>query len=158
MSVIPEMKTKRMSDNLTLVSIRWRKNRRNYRLLFGAPVRHVRLDWQRSLTAFAPGSIFGYERWEGNKFGTQSWLICVVEAAAPQSSVSQIPGIIPGARALISLRGKAACTEFLTHLDTIAASAAPEELDPQLWLHIGHRLSAGKPASGTITRILERHS
>ena len=145
-----------MSDNLTLAAIRWRKNRRNDRILFGAPERLVRLDWQRSLAAFLPGSVFGYERWEANKYGTQSWLIFVLKAEKPKANFSQIPGVFPGAQILLYVRGKEACKAFLSHFDDIRAKGAFEENDPILWQQIGHRIQAGTSADSLIDRMLER--
>ena len=145
-----------MSDNLTLAAIRWRKNRHNDRILFGAPERLVRLDWQRSLAAFTPGCVVGYERWEANKFGTQSWLIFVLQAVRPKANLSQIPGVFPGAQILLSVRGKGACKAFLSHLDSIRAKSAIAENDLLLWQQISHRLQAGKSVDCLIDRVLER--
>ena len=145
-----------MSDNLTLAAIRWRKNRRNDRILFGAPERLVRLDWQRSLAAFLPGSVFGYERWEANKYGTQSWLIFVLQAVRSNAHFSQIPGVFPGAQILLSVRGKEACKAFLSHLDDIRAKGVVEDSDPLLWEQISHRIQAGVSADSLIDRMLER--
>lgn len=147
-----------MSDNLTLAAIRWRKNRRNDRILFGAPERLVRLDWQRNLAAFSPGSVFGYERWKANKFGTQSWLIFVLQAVRPKAELSQIPGVFPGAQILLRVQGKETCKAFLSHLDTIRTKGAIEEIEPLVWLHISHRLQAGRGAHDLIDRMLERTS
>lgn len=147
-----------MSDNLTLAAIRWRKNRRNDRILFGAPERLVRLDWQRSLAAFLPGSVFGYERWEANKYGTLSWLIFVLQAVRPKASFSQIPGVFPGAQILLSVRGKETCKAFLSHLDAIRAKGAIEEIEPLIWRQISHRIRAGTSANSLIDRMLERQS
>lgn len=152
------MMVKPMSDNLTLAAIHWRKNRRNDRILFGAPERLVRLDWQRSLAAFLPGSVFGYERWEANKFGTQSWLIFVLRAVRPKTKLTHIPGVFPGAQILLRVQGKAACKAFLSHLDSIKAKGEIEEIEPLLWQHISHRIQAGKSAKCLIDRTLERLS
>ena len=145
-----------MSDNLTLAAIRWRKRRRNDRSLFGAPKRRVRLDWQRSLAAFLPGSVFGYERWEANKYGTQSWLIFVLQAVHPKANFSQIPGVFPGAQVLLSVRGKDTCKAFLSHLDEIRAKGELEGNDPLLWQQISHRIQAGTSVGSLIDRVLER--
>lgn len=145
-----------MSDELTLVLLAWRKRRRNYRLLFGEPERIIRLDWQRRLAAFAPGSIFGYERWDGNKFGTQSWVIFVAQAVPAISPVSAIAGVKPGAELLLAQYGKPACKTFLSLLNEAQERSALNHLQPSDWRVFGARLASGFDATNLLKRISER--
>lgn len=126
-----------MADNLTLVSIAWRKRRRNHRLLFGTPYRLIRLDWRRRLAAFNPGQTFGYERWQANRYGTQTWQIFVARTSATGERVSDIPGIRPGADLLFSAYGKTASKRALKLFDHLSETAALETLSECEWRQIG---------------------
>ena len=132
-----------MSDNYTLVFLAWRKRRRNHRVIFGQPARHIRLDWQRSLAAFKPGELFAYERWKANKFGTQHWSISVLKAGSKGERLLKLPGIKPGAHLLMQRQGVPACKAFYTIVDTLRASGNLERTRPSDWQIIGHRLDAG---------------
>lgn len=127
------MMTKLMSDDLTIVYLVWRKRRRNYRILFGNPERFVRLDWQRSLAAFKPGQIFGYERWQANKFGTQHWSIHVLEAGQPGDHISTTAGVKPGAIMLAKREGKSACKGLLNGIDQLRAENVLNDLTATKW-------------------------
>jgi len=126
-----------MADNLTLVSITWRKRRRHHRLLFGTPYRWIRLDWRRRLAAFQPGQIFGYERWQANRYGTQTWQVFVVVARAPNERASDIPGVRPGADLLLSAYGKAASKRALTLFDQLSEVTQLDALSEGSWRQAG---------------------
>lgn len=145
-----------MSDELTLVLLSWRKRRRNYRLLFGEPKRIIRLDWQRRIAAFLPGSIFGYERWEGNKYGTQSWMIYVAQAKPPACSVSTISGIKPGAELLTVQSGKPACKAFLKLMSEAQRCRVLNQFQPSDWRVLGARLASGLDATEPLDRMFDR--
>ena len=130
-----------MSDDFTLVFIAWSKKRRNHRLIFGRPAKHIRLDWQRSLAAFKPGDIFAYERWEANKYGTQHWSINVLQAGAEGEQFLKLPGVKPGAHILARRQGVEACKAFFTIFDTLRTNSVLEAITPSDWHRIGHRLS-----------------
>ncbi|GAB5458323.1 MAG: DUF2840 domain-containing protein [Henriciella sp.] len=145
-----------MSDEVTLVLLSWRKRRINYRLLFGEPMRIIRLDWQRRLAAFLPGSIFGYERWEGNKYGTQSWMIYVAQAKPPACSVSAISGIKPGAELLTVQSGKPACKAFLKLKSEAHKRGMLGQIQPSDWRVLGARLSSGYDTTEPLERMFDR--
>ncbi len=145
-----------MPDSLTLVALSWRKRKRNDRLLFGAPVQTIRLDWQRRMAAFRPGEVFAYERWRANKFGTRTWSIHVLEAAAPGDPIVRLPGLFPGAKILTSAFGKVACLRLLSCLDLIAEAVPPERVLPDDWRLIGIRLSASLDVADLLNRVGER--
>lgn len=107
-----------VSKNLTVVILSFRKNRHNHRLLFGTPRLRVRRGWRRELAAFAPGDVFGFERWCGDKYGTQSWSIWVCRAS-DGGPVSAIPGINPGADILLEAQGKTRVKRCFAVLDSL---------------------------------------
>lgn len=131
-----------MSDKNTLVMLAWRKRRRNHRLLFGEPQRRIRLDWQRSIAAFQPGDIFGYERWEANKFGTQHWSIYVAQAGQHSNALTVMPGVKPGAVLLTKMWGSDACKRFLKRLDMLRAQSTLSQISATKWRLIGHEMDS----------------
>ena len=118
----------------------------------------VRLDWRRGLAVFKPGDRFAYERWEGNKYGTRSWSIFVLESAAPDQRFSRVPGLNPGALKLLSLHDKASCLRFLNALDRIKHFGNPEQVSSQDWCLIGNRLIVDLDPAPVIDRAMERTS
>lgn len=107
-----------MSENLTAVILSYRKNRHNHRLLFGTPHLRLRRGWRREVAAFAPGDVFGYERWQADKYGTQDWSIRVCRASG-SGPVSAMPGINPGAEILLEARGKTRVKRCFAALDSL---------------------------------------
>lgn len=142
-----------MSDRLTLVLQSWKKKRRNHRVLFGAPQRRVRLDWQRSVLAFRPGQIFGYERWEANKFGTLHWSIDILKSAGSGEKLCQVQGVKPGAILLANLRGKKNCKSALTAIDTLKANGNLTDISEVHWSLIGHEIQFGSMVDGTLSKL-----
>lgn len=108
----------KVSDNLTAVILSYRKNRHNHRLLFGTPRLRVRRGWRRELAAFATGDVFGYERWQADKYGTQDWSIRVCRASGG-GPVAAIPGINPGAEILLEAQGKTRVKRCFAALDEL---------------------------------------
>ena len=104
----------------TSVILAYRKNRTNHRLLFGEPVLRVRRGWRRELAAFEPGQIFGYERWQANQYGTQSWRIAIC-MACNAGSLTQFPGIMPGIILLLDANGRTRIKRMLAMLDELKA-------------------------------------
>ena len=106
---------------------------------------------------FHPGDIFGYERWSGDRFGTQSWQIFVLQASEPGRHLQVLPGIKPGAEILVSAHGKPASKRLLALLDKIEFTRKLGRLTEQDWRRIGLLHSeklgqAGVPlARGAIT-------
>lgn len=129
-----------MSDELTLALQSWRKRRRNFRVLFGSSYNKIRLDWQRSLVAFEPGEIFGYERWEANKFGTQRWSIHVLKTVPRSTNICLVPGIKPGAEILLAVHGKRDCKAVLGVIDACRKTRELEQLSPVKWRMFGHQI------------------
>ncbi len=133
------------SSNLTIVSIAWRKQRRNHRLLFGSPREIVRLDWRRRLAVFETDQIFGYERWRANQYGTIVWQIFVIKAGGPGDRLNEVSGIQPGAEILLSAHGKAAAKRALDMFGVVSEFMPLDEVPEQLWRDISHRMQARMP-------------
>lgn len=121
----------------------YRKNRRNYRLLFGQPEREIRRGWQRKLAIFLPEQVLGYERWEANSYGTQGWDITVCRTVK-SGSVTRISGILPGAKLLLKVQGTTKSKRFLECLDGIKAlEIAPETVSDRQWMELNNALETG---------------
>ncbi|MEO0823988.1 MAG: DUF2840 domain-containing protein, partial [Pseudomonadota bacterium] len=103
------------------------------RLLFGQPARLVRLDWQRRLAVFEPGSVLGYERWQASTFGTVDWQIFIVETRRPGARVDDIAGIRPGAELLAAVHGKPGSKWMLAAVDAIRETSQSRLYDRSVW-------------------------
>lgn len=127
-------------DQFTVVIIAYRKKRLNHRLIFGAPVFTIRRGWRRELAAFDPGQVFAYERWHGDKYGTQDWRLFVC-AAVDGGSVTNVPGVKPGADVLLQARGRTRVKRALAAIDVLkAAHPAIEKLPVAQWRQLHNTL------------------
>jgi len=130
------------SKNLTLIAESYRKNRRNHRILFGSTVKVVRRGWRRKFAAFEPDQIFGYERWTGNKYGTQNWSI-LIGRTLPEPSGHVAEGITPGVDILLHVKGKIQVLRTLAVLDIIRGSSSElGDISPARW-RMMHNLIVG---------------
>jgi Protein of unknown function (DUF2840) len=133
-----------MSDErFTVVIIAYRKKRLNHRLIFGAPVFTIRRGWRRELAAFEPGQVFAYERWRGDKYGTQDWRLFIC-AAVDGGSVTNVPGVKPGADVLLQARGRARVKRALAAIDLLkSVHPAIEKLPVAQWREVHNTLETG---------------
>ncbi len=67
-------------------------------------LRRVKLRKSQKLYAFGVGQVFGYIRWKANKYGTVDWRLYICQASL-SGQVTRVPGIIPGAKVLLSVHG-----------------------------------------------------
>lgn len=129
---------------LTAVIIQYRKNRINNRLLFGEPNLIIRRSWQRKFATFQPEQIFGYERWRGNAYGTQSWEIYVLRASAVGPAVT-VKGVIPGAEILLRVNGKTRAKRFLAWLEALErAGVSAQQISAYYWRHAHNAFETGR--------------
>lgn len=135
-------------QSLTLLHERYRKNRINSRVIFGQPVRHVRRGWHSKHAVFQPEQVFGYERWSGNKFGTQHWSIHVGQAVR-SGYCTRLPGIRPGADIWLTANGKAQVQKFFIALDEMNKHGLnPEYISEHRWRDLQLMLGPnGAPAN-----------
>lgn len=131
------------TKNLTLVLESYRKNRRNHRILFGSPVKVVRRGWRRKFAAFEPDSIFGYERWIANKYGTQEWSV-LVGHSQDGGKIGRVDGVTPGVDILLHVKGKTQVLRTLAVLDILKDSAlGPSDLSPARWRALHNLIVSG---------------
>jgi len=130
--------------SLTVAIISYRKNRHNHRLLFGAPEMRVRRGWRREIAGFLPGSLFAYERWRGDKYGTQDWRIFICKASV-QGRVTAIPGIEPGAILLASAVGKTRVKRLLSAMDELKKTTETDlqNVSEARWRLVGNAIETG---------------
>lgn len=147
-----------ISDPATAVILAYRKNRLNNRLIFGTSDFEVRRGWHRKLAVFRAGKIFGYERWRGDKYGTQDWSLSVCETMNG-GAFTQIPGVMPGAKLLLQTRGKTKTKRALTCIDALKADQTELENRPaMLWRDLHHKLIAGQKSSQIIEELTSVYS
>ncbi len=132
-----------MEGQLTVAIISYRKNRINNRLIFGESVMKIRRGWRREFAVFSPGQMFAYERWRGNKYGTQDWrlFICMATHSGP---VTAVPGVNPGAQILLCARGKTRVKRVLNLFDELKSAHGPlENIPPQRWRQLHNAIETG---------------
>lgn len=131
------------TERFTLVLIQYRKNRLNYRLLFGQPQHLIRRGWHRRMAAFQPRKVFGYERWRANKFGTQSWSIAVC-CAAVDRRMTRLSGIQPGADIWLHARGKTQVKRVFSAIDAMKrVGLSPESVTEYRWRELHNCIMSG---------------
>ena len=141
------MMTEINEDAVTAVLITYRKHRHNHRLIFGAPICEVRRGWHRKFALFNAGQVFGYERWRGDKFGTQDWSLCVCKTV-DRGPLTQVPGVMPGVKILVQARGKTKVKRTLLCIDALKNTAIALETQPEVvWRELHHRLLIGQNES-----------
>ena len=156
--IMTVMKMTRSADfPATAVIISYRKNRQNNRLVFGSPDIEIRRGWHRKLAVFSAGQVLGYERWRGDKYGTQAWSLLVCETV-DTGAFTQVPGVMPGANLLLHTHGKTKTKRALQCLDTLRqGQTALENVPKTLWQELHHRLLAGQKETQILTGLTETY-
>ncbi len=153
MTIGAKKMTRQAGDPATAVIIAYRKNRLNNRLIFGTPEHEIRRGWHRKLAVFAAGNVFAYERWRGDNYGTQDWSLVVCETVSG-GTLTQIPGVMPGANLLLYARGKTRVKRALQCFDALKQTYPELESVPILaWRDLHHSLLIGRSAAS----ILDEH-
>ena len=147
-----------MSDErFTVAIIAYRKKRLNHRLIFGEPVFTIRRGWRRELAAFDPGQVFAYERWSGDIYGTQDWRLFIC-AAVDGGSVTNVPGVKPGADVLLHARGRTRVKRALAAIDLLkSVHSAVEKLPVAQWREVHNTLETGGFRNEITARAEQRH-
>jgi hypothetical protein len=104
--------------NHTVVQLHFVKGVINHRLRFGKPINKTKLDKYRSIAVMPTGSLFGYIRWQANEYGTIDWRVYVLKAQE-SGYISEVIGITPAVKVLVSVQGKAAVKRCLEALDAL---------------------------------------
>ena len=133
------------TSDLTTVEILWLEKRIENRVRFGRSVSEQRLDRNRRLLSFAPGSIFAFVRWTSNDFGTVLSRIDILRAAMPGRRYSTVPWITPGGESLLRLSGWPKVERVLQLIDAVEALGInPADVAPDYWHHAHNRLSVNE--------------
>lgn len=139
-----------MSARLTALHEHYRKKRYNHRVVFGEPLRRVRRGWRSQYAVFAPGQVFGYERWFVDKYGTQDWTFHIGRAVTA-GRFTRVPGIKPGADIWLTVKGKTKIKRLFAAIDAMkAAGFRPEEICEHRWRDIGLMLGPNGDPAGVI--------
>ena len=116
----------------------------NDRLLFGRPHNPNKLDGQIEELRFKPLQIFGFVRWRGNQYGTQTWRVIVAQAGCPGENLTQIPGVKPGAHLLLHAFGKTRAKRALRVIAMLSEAHVLHEIAPAYWRHVHLQISKNK--------------
>lgn len=137
---------------LTQVEIHYIEGQRNYRILFGKPVKveskaYGFREITRKLVYFRPGDIFALDLWERNQYGTSSWSVYVLQAAYPGETAFTVPQVKPAVKILLEAVGPHKAKAALKALKEIEERTDPTTLSPERYLLTGFRLRDTKPRS-----------
>lgn len=142
--------------DLTFVELTWKEGRVEQWIRFGYPVCEERLDPHRRRFGFAPGSIFGVNRWAANTYGTVLSRFDIVQAAPPGTAIQTLHYLRPGGALLLSTHSWPKVERMLQVVDAIEALGIdPAHASPDYWRHLHNRLATAQPAH-PYTRLQHR--
>jgi len=128
----------------TEVDLSWWRGQVEEWLRFGRPCEEILHDRRRRTLVFRPGAVFARVRWTGGAYGTTAAVLEVLRAPEAGEAFITLPGVRPGAQALVWLEGWTRVQRGLAAIDTIeAAGFAPHAIAPDHWRHVHNRLCAG---------------
>lgn len=133
--------------DLTFVELTWKKGQIEQWIRFGDPVCEERLDPHRRRFGFAPGAIFGVNRWAANTYGTVLSRFDILRAARPGTPMQTLPYLRPGGNLLLSTHGWPKVERVLQAVDAIEALGIdPADASPDYWRHLHNRLATAQLA------------
>lgn len=137
---------------LTQVEVHYIEGQKNYRILFGKPVKVETKEYgfreiTRKLVYFRPGDIFALDLWERNQYGTSNWSVYVLQAAYPGESAFTVPQVKPAVKILLEAVGPHRAKAALKALKEIEERTDPTQLAPARYLLTDFRLKDTKPRS-----------
>ncbi|MFK4490051.1 DUF2840 domain-containing protein [Bradyrhizobium sp. USDA 336] len=128
---------------LTYVELTWIEKRIEHWLRFGRRAEEKILDRRRSVSSFAPGSIFGFVRWASNDYGTVVSRMDIVRAVEAGQRYQTLPFVRPGGEILLRVDSWPKVERALQAIDAIEAlSIDPADAAPEYWRHLHNRLAA----------------
>ncbi|MCA1537733.1 DUF2840 domain-containing protein [Bradyrhizobium sp. NBAIM03] len=128
---------------LTHVELTWIEKRIEHWLRFGRRAEEKILDRRRSISSFAPGSIFGFVRWASNDYGTIVSRMDIVRAVEAGQRYQTLPFVRPGGEILLRVDSWPKVERVLQAIDAIEAlSIDPADAAPEYWRHLHNRLAA----------------
>lgn len=133
--------------DLTFVELTWKEGRVEQWIRFGDPICEERLGPHCRRFGFAPGAIFGVNRWAANTYGTVLSRFDIVQAARPGTAIQTLPYLRPGGTLLLSTHGWPKVERVLQAVDAIEALGIdPADASPDYWRHLHNRLATAQPA------------
>ena len=133
------------SSNVTQLTLHFRGKNVNDRLLFGRSVDQNNAIKHTSIHYFETGQIFGFVRWRGDEFGTQTWRVVVAQAGRLGEQLTRIPSVNPGAHLLLHAFGKTRAKRAMRAIDVLSGTALLHEVAPAYWRHAHLQISKNLP-------------
>ncbi|WP_292894565.1 DUF2840 domain-containing protein [Nitratireductor sp.] len=128
----------------TTVELLWIEGRIERWIRFGHIVQETIQSRSRRTVGFDPGAVFAFVRWTASDYGTVDSRIDILRAVGRGEAYATVPCVTPGGESLLHISGWPKVEAVLTIIDRIEALAiAPEEVCPDHWRHVHHRLTAG---------------
>ena len=132
--------------DLTFVELTWKESQIEQWIRFGHPVSEEHIDQLRRCFGFAPGAIFGVNRWAANAYGTVLSRFDILRAARPGIPMQTLPYLRPGGTLLLSTHGWPKVERVLQTIDAIEALGIdPADASPNYWRHLHNRLATAQP-------------
>ncbi len=142
--------------DVTFVELTWKEGRVEQWLRFGKPACEHRIDQHRRRFGFAPGSVFGVNRWASNDFGTVLSRFDILRAAHAGETIQTLPFLRPGGALLLSTHGWPKVERVLQIIDAIEALGIDTaDVARDYWRHVHNRMIAGQ-AAHAYTRLQHR--
>lgn len=142
-----DAQTDARDPDLTFVKLTWKEGRVEQWIRFGDPICEERLGPHCRRFGFAPGAIFGVNRWAANTYGTVLSRFDIVQAARPGTAIQTLPYLRPGGTLLLSTHGWPKVERVLQAVDAIEALGIdPADASPDYWRHLHNRLTTAHPA------------
>jgi len=117
----------------------------NDRLLFGRPNSTHHASKLAVMHVFKEGQLFGFVRWRGDSFGTQTWRVLVAQAGRDKQVLTQIPGVKPGANLLLHAFGNTRVKRALRAIDNPSEAHVLHAVAPAYWRHVHLQISQNLP-------------
>lgn len=149
------MNTAMVSGPITQLSLINAGRRGNDRLLFGRPKKSSRVSEAQEEWSFIPFQIFGFVRWRGDEFGTQTWRVVVARAGRPSERLTRIPGVNPGAHLLLHAFGKTRAKRALRVIDILSEAHVLHKITPAYWRHVHLQISKKKEPEPYDPKVFE---
>jgi hypothetical protein len=146
---IPSSSSHPQDHALTRVELIYEEGVRNYRLLFGKPVRIVNKEMifgvrTKKMVFFKPGDIFALDLWERCEYGTKSWAVYVLQAATVGEIAYPVPQVFPAAKILLEACGKSRAQKAIRELREIQDRVDPTTLPAARFLLTDFRIKADR--------------
>ncbi|MBV7255889.1 DUF2840 domain-containing protein [Pacificimonas sp. WHA3] len=128
----------------TTVELLWIEGRIERWIRFGHIVQETIKSRSRRTVGFDPGAVFAFVRWTASDYGTVESRIDILRAVIRGEAYATVPCVAPGGESLLHISGWPKVEAVLAVIDRIEAlGIAPEDVCPDHWRHVHHRLTAG---------------